>query len=250
MYAEEAKSLPRTKYGRVDNLASSRIKTELHIRFWLPVAEMLDPRGRMASDGGAAQDFYSRGRGILRPHEMEESLALMRRYLGTPRLTFSIWFRLRPIFQDLLGEALTKADMDILACAVREYVRLSLGQPADPDYGLIDPFLTNPDRPRHDGDDSHSEFGSWSNGDWKIFFTNKAWQNLFDDADEFQKEFPNNACDRLNMVCALRPIFDRAWITDWWLTKDVLPYIKALLAIDFRKAGFTFKPASVAAEVV
>jgi hypothetical protein len=101
MYAEEVKSLPLTKYGRPDSLATSRIKAELHARFWLPIADMLDPRDRTAKAGGAAQDFYSRGRGILRPHEIEESLELMKRYLGTPGLTFNIWFQLRPIFLDL-----------------------------------------------------------------------------------------------------------------------------------------------------
>jgi hypothetical protein len=256
--AEAAKSLPRTKYGRPDPLATSRMKAELHLKFWLPIAEMLDPRDRSAKAGGSAQDFYSRGQGILRPHEIEESLALMRRYLGTPRLPFNIWFQLRPIFQDLLSEALTKADADIVACAVRQYARLSLGQPADPDYGLVDPSVTNLDGPWYDrctddehrySDESDSEFASWSNGDWKIFASNKAWQILFDDADEFLREFPKNARDRLNMARALRPIFDRAWITDWWLTKDVLPYVKALLAIDFRKGGLASLPDAVVTEV-
>jgi hypothetical protein len=254
MYAEEVKSLPRTKYGRPDSLATSRIKAELHVRFWQPIAAMLDPRDRSAKAGGAAQDFYSRGRGLLRAHEMEESLALMKRYLGAPELTFNIWFQLRPIFQDLLSEALTKADMDLMACAVREFARLTLGQPADPEYGLVDPSVTNLDGPWYDQctddedwflfyDEYESELAYWSNSDWKVFFATKAWQTLFDDADEFVKEFPQSAGHRLNMSRALRPIFDRAWITNWWVTEDIVPYAKALLAIDFREAELASKPA-------
>ncbi|HET6839795.1 MAG TPA: hypothetical protein VFH41_08650, partial [Bradyrhizobium sp.] len=150
MYAKEVKSLPPTKYGRPDPLATSRIKAELHVRFWLPIAEMLDPLDRTAKAGGAAQHFYSRGRGMLRPHEIEESRALMKRYLGTPRLTFNTWFQLRPIFQDLLSQALTRADMDLMACAVREFVRLTLGQPTDHEYGLVDSSVTNLDGPWYD----------------------------------------------------------------------------------------------------
>jgi hypothetical protein len=123
LYAEEVKALPPMNL-RQRSLAISRIKAGLHARFWSPIAEMLDPNHRMATPGGAGLNFYSRGREVLRlqPYEMTESLALMKRHLGTPRLTFNIWFQLRPIYQNLLSEALTKVDMDLVACAVREAV--------------------------------------------------------------------------------------------------------------------------------
>jgi hypothetical protein len=254
MFAEEVKSLPRMEC-RQNSLATSRIKAGLHVRFWLPIAEMLDPYHRTAKAGGAAQDFYTRGRGTLRPYEMEESLALMKRYLGTPQLTFNIWFQLRPIYQDLLSKALTKADMDLVACAVREFVRLALGQPTDHEYGLVDPSVTDTNNPWCNPwgdlwctddqellrflDENPSDFASWSNYEWGVFFATKACQKLFDDADEFAKEFPRSAGHRLNMARALRPIFDRAWITNWSVTENALPYVKALLAIDFREARLT-----------
>jgi hypothetical protein len=144
---------------------------------------------------------------------------------------------------------------------VREFVRLTLGQPIDTEYGVVDPSVTNFDGPWYDRctddedwfrfpDESESEFSSWSNCDWGTFFATKTWRNHFDDADEFVKGHPQSAGHRLNMARALRPIFDRAAITNWWMTEDVLPYVKALLAIDFREAWLSSKQeGSVLAEV-
>jgi hypothetical protein len=247
MRAEEVKSLPRMgprQYSR----AISRIEAELHGRFWRPIAEMLDPYHQSAKASGAAQDFYSRGKGAFRPYEVAESLALMKSYLATPQLTFDIWFQLRPIYKDLLSEALTEADRDLIACAVREFVRLTLDQPTDHEYGLVDPSAT--DSPWYAwGDpctddeelvrclvDDLPDYAYWGNRDLKTYLATVAMKKLLDDADEFVREFPRSAEHRLNMVRALQPIFRQAWDTNWSVTDDVLPYVKAMLAIDFREA--------------
>jgi hypothetical protein len=77
----------------------------------------------------------------------------------------------------------------------------------------------------------------WSNHDWKVFLAMTAFEELFHDPDKFVKEFPGSAEHRLKMARALHPIFHRARITDRSVKEDVLPYVKALLAIDFREAG-------------
>jgi hypothetical protein len=246
MYPEEVRTLPRTNYGRHNPLASLLIQAELHVRFWLPIAEFLDPSNRTAKLDGPGLEFYARGSALLSPEEMQQSLAFMKRYLGTPELTFNIWFQLRPIFQNLLRDAMTKDDSDLVACAVREFVRLSLGQPTDAAYGLVDASVIYLEGPWYDRcdvaewfrfhDESESELESSSDCDWMICFATKALQNLFEDADEFVKEFPDCASRRLNMVRALRPIFDHASVTNWWVTEEVLPYVKALLTMDFGQA--------------
>jgi len=105
MYAEEVKALGRTRYGRHNPLATFRIQAQLYMRFWLPIAEMLDPCNRLAQRGGPGLEFFERGSVPLGPYEMEQSLALVRRYLGTPELTLNMWFQLRPIFGNLLKDA-------------------------------------------------------------------------------------------------------------------------------------------------
>lgn len=240
MYAEEVKSLPLTKYGRPDALATSRIKADLQVRFWLPIAEMLDPRDHNRV-GGAAQDFYSRGQGALGPHEMQESLALMKHYLGVPSLTFSIWFQLRPIFRDLLSAALTKADLDLMVCAGREFIRLTLGQPVDSEYGLVDPSVADLDGPWYSHDTNDEEwFGHFAEyesdfPDWEILLATKAWRALFDDAEKFANEYRNKDVHRLNMKRALQPVLDFAPAKNLWFV-DFDPYVKALLDIDFKEA--------------
>src|SRR2546425_12354555 len=107
-----------------------------------------------------------------------------------------MWFQLRPIFGNLLKDAMTKDDNDLVACAVREFVRLSLGQPADSEYGLVDAliYLDGPWYDRCDvadwfrfHDEGETKPESWNDYDWMICFATKALQNLLDDADEFVK---------------------------------------------------------------
>jgi hypothetical protein len=152
---------------------------------------------------------------------------------------------------------MSKDDSDLVACAVREFVRLSLGRRLDPAYGLVDPdtFVIYLDGPWYDRSDVAEWFcfhdereQSWSDCDWMICFATKALQNLLDDADAFVKEFPGCAGHRLNLVRAMRPIFDHASVTNWWVAEDVLPYIKALMAIDFGEAVLPSRAGSVLAE--
>jgi hypothetical protein len=257
MYAEEVRALPRTNYGRHNPFGSLRIQAELHVRFWLPIAEMLDPCDRLAKPGGTELEFYARGSVPLSPDEMAQSLALMKRYLGTPHLTYDMWLQLRPIFRNLLSDAMTKDDSDLVACAVREFIRVSFGQPADAAYGLVDfdPFAIYLDGPWYDRSDVADWFcfhdegeQSWTDCDWMICFTTKALQNLLNDADAFVKEFPGRASHRINLVRALRPIFDHASVTNWWVTEDVLPYVKALMAIDFGEAMLPSRTGAVLTE--
>jgi hypothetical protein len=228
------------------------------LRFWLPIAEMLDPSDSGAYSDGAAKDLYSRGQRSLQPHEMKESFALMASYLGTPNLTFNVWFQLRPIFQQLLKDALTEPHRDLVVNAVREFVRLTLGQPIDAEYGTVDASVNDIDGGRYDlhrldderylfPDEPEADFAHWSNNDWKAFLLTQAFQSTFDDAEEFAKEFTHATKHRLNMARALRPIFDRAGITNWRVGQEVPPYVKALLAISFRQAGVEPKTADVAA---
>ena len=137
MFADETKSLPTARNGRPDPLETSRIKSEAHLRFWRPVADILDPRDRGAEAGAAAQTLFSRGQFTLSSHEIEESHQLLKKYLGVPRLSFSTWWLLRPMYRRLLEDALTHDDVDLVACAVREFVRLELGQAPDPEYGRV-----------------------------------------------------------------------------------------------------------------
>jgi hypothetical protein len=255
MYPEAVWALRRRQYGRQNPLASLRLQADLHMRFWLPIAEILDPLDRTATPHGPGLEFYARGSMPLSPDGKEQSLAHMKRYLGTPQLTYNIWLQIRPIFRNLLSDAMTKDDSDLVACAAREFVRLSLGQPADPAYGLVDfdPSAIYLDGPWYDRSDVADWFclhdesqSSWSDCDWMICFATKALQNILDDPDAFVKEFPGCARHRLNMLRALRPIFDHASVTNWWITEEVLPYVKALLAIDFGEAG----PASISSSVV
>jgi hypothetical protein len=255
MYAEEVKPLPRTKSGRADPLATSRIKAELQVRFWLPIAQMLNPLDRTPNAGAAAQDFYSRGRLMLRPHEMEESLALMKRYLGVPRLTFGTWFRLQPIFRDLLGDALTHHDMDLVVCAVREFVRLELGQARDPGYGQINSEVVTSDRLNDEYWCPEDEFWltimesekgymHWGIHENNLFVWADAWQVRFADPAAFEKTFPGMPERRSNMAHALKPIFDRDWVCDAMLIDDAVRYAKALLAIAFEENRLPSKPGS------
>jgi hypothetical protein len=245
MYAEEVKALPPTKYGRPDPLATSRIKADLQVRFWLPIAEMLDPCDRGHEAGGAAQEFYSRGRHMLSSHEMVDSLALMKRYLGVPRLTLDAWFRLRPIFGSILADALTHADMDLIACAARQFVRIELGENPDPKYGLVDqdvilepvpdPGCTETDDWIEFFDESHL-----AGYDWKALRVSTAWQKSFEDAAEFEQQFPGMSERRLNIVRALQPIFDRD--TCGLVMQSAIRSVTALLAIDFKETRLGSNP--------
>lgn len=245
IYAEEVKSLPMTKYGRPDPLATSRIKAELHVRFWRPIAEMLDPRDRYCEPAAPAQDFYSRCR-VMLPYEMAESLVLMKQYLGVPRLTFGTWFRLRPIFQELLNGALTHSDMDLVACAVREFVRLDLGQVADPLYGTNTVGETAGDQLNDENWCQEDEVGlaimaaekyydHWGVSENNKYVRTEASHRCFDDPAVFEKMFPRMLERRPHMAHALRPIFDRDWVRDIVLIDASVRYAKALLACPFEE---------------
>lgn len=258
MFAEEVGHLPRAEYGRPEPGAASRLKAELHLRFWLPIAEMLDPSDSGAYSDRAGKDLYSRGQHPLQPHEMKESFALMASYLGTPNLTFNAWFQLRPIFQQLLKDALAEPHRDLVVNAVREFVRLTLGQPIDAEYGVVHASVGDVDGGRYDlhrldderylfPDESEADFAHWSRIDWNGFLLTQAYRSTFDDAEEFAKDFPHATKHRLNMARALRPVFDRSDTTNWRVGREVPPYIKAVLAIDFREAGFLSKTTGVAA---
>jgi hypothetical protein len=251
MYMEEVSRLPRVRHGdRPEPRATLRLKAELHTRFWLPIAEMLDPYDRSTWATGAAQDLYSRLDRVLAPIEVEEGLALMKRYLGAPGLTFNTWVHLRPIFEQCLKQALTEPDRDLIVCAVRQFVRLAFGLPVEAEYGhveasieavqqaSVDPGLFG-DEWRYDfPDESAADYAHWSNCDWKVFFQTKALEKMLDDAEEFAAEFPlANSHHRLLMARALEPIMNRAWETNWWVWADVLPHVRTLLAINYRIVG-------------
>jgi hypothetical protein len=115
------------------------------------------------------------------------------------KLTSKFWLQLRRIFQNLLSNAMTKDVSDLVACAVREFVRLSLHQPADAGYGLVDPdpsaiYLDGPWYDRSDVANWYCFHGegekSWRDCDWMICFATQASQNLLGNANTFAKHFP------------------------------------------------------------
>jgi hypothetical protein len=249
MFTEEVKSLPLTKHGRPDPMATSRLEAELHLRFWLPIAQILDPRDNANFAGAAVQDFYSR-RGPGLP-DLQESLALMKHYLGVPRLTLGTWFRLLPIYRDLLEKALSHADMDLVVCAVREFVRLELGQAPDPLYGLttrVAPSDVLDDEDWCQEDDAwasdmeaekgYVHFGSSENND---YLWTQARHQRFHDPAAFEKRFPGMPERRPNMAHALKPIFDR---DDMFLIDTAVCCATALLARPFDENRFNSGTAS------
>jgi hypothetical protein len=242
MYSEEVKTLPVP----LDPLAASRLKAEIHLRFWLPIAQLLNPRGIGIT--APAQDFYSTRFGL---DEMKDSLRLMRRYLGVDQLPVGIWFRLRPIFGNLLADALIHSEMDVVACAVREFVRLEAGQDPDTGYGLVEGEPVQ-DRDRYnprcrDDDDWLASISdtALSSRDCAHFMIVSRWHKTFDDPLLFEKEFPGMSERRLNMLRALDPIFDRIWFSNFLLAEHGVRYASALLAVDFKELTFRLKRNSV-----
>ena len=193
---------------------------------------------------GRLQEFYSRGQGILRPHEIQKSYALMKCYLGTPQLAFSTWVQLRPIFQTLLADALIEADMDLVACAAREYVRVELGGAPDQRYGYVEPLGT-PQRDLLNTDDEEcyadpgSEWDALHTSDCAMFFKNREMYDCFSNPAEFDKQFPGKSKHRLNMARALEPIFERDWFGYWPVIDRAYHHAKLLLAIKFREGQLT-----------
>jgi hypothetical protein len=260
MYAEEVKSLPLARNGRPDPLETSRLKSELHPRFWRPIADILDPRDRRTEVGAAAHALFSRGQITLDSHEIEQSHGLMKNYLGVSRLRFGTWLRLRPIFQHLLEDALTHDDVDLVACAVREFVRLELGQAPDPEYGRVDVCTTRDvlnDESCCEEDEAwlsmleaERHYDHFGRRESRMFEWTRAWQTCFDDPAAFGKQFPGMSGRRWNMAHALKPIFDRDWVSDAKLIDDAVRYAKALLAFPFEENRLSSQPSgSLLAEV-
>jgi hypothetical protein len=247
MYAEEVKSLPLAKNGRVDPLETSRLKAKLHVRFWQPIAEMLDPRDRCVGVGGAAQDFYSRGPLPLRPDEMEMSHRLMKNYLGVARLSFGSWLRLQPIFKNALAQALTHGHRDLVVCAVRQFVRLELGEAPEPGYGAGCWIEDDSDRLNDEYCGVEDEPWLFENAsehmgihEMKEFVWVQEQQACFNDPIKFTEKFPRMGHRRLNMAHALGPIFESEGSE---LIGAALDCADALLAITFEENRLPSKPA-------
>jgi hypothetical protein len=254
MYAEAVKKLPLAKNDRVNPLETSRLKAELHLHFWQPIVEMLDPGDRGPDEGAAAQDFYSRSR-IVRPDEIEQSHRLMKEYLGVARLSFNGWFRLQPLFRSLLAEALSHDNADLVVCAMREFVRLEFGCAIDPGYGHIDSETVGEDQLNDEywcpEDEiwiaiaaAENGYMHWGRHENNLFAWADAWQARFDDPATFEQTFPGMAKRRSNMARALKPIFDRDWVCDAMLLDDAVRYAKALLEIAFEETRLPSRTAS------
>jgi hypothetical protein len=217
---------------------------ELHLRFWLPIAEMLDPRGRAVTVGAAGLKFYESLPSLLEYHDMTASLGLMKDILGVERLTFSTWVRLRPLFRSLLNDAASRDDMDLVACMVRQFVRMELGKMPEPDYeSIATDCMDYSDPPREVCavgeaswmDPSERRSWPWGMSEHRELMRLKEMCSPFEDAAHFDRVFTGMADRREAALIALRPILALRQELKRDLIEDACRYMGMLLSARFEE---------------
>jgi hypothetical protein len=221
---------PRLRYNTL------RPQAELHLNFWLPIAEMLNPRGRRLAIGSAGLKFYEATDSLWQYHEVRESLQLMKEMVGVPLLSFGTYCKLRPLFCSLLKEAPQRDGLDLVACMVRQFARLELGLAIEAGYESINA----------DCNDYHGlehEFWAVEDEPWlapserlgtpdfrdAAFFCQVA--DRYEDADAFEHAFPGMGHRRVAALAAIRPILTSSFDLD--TIADADRYMSSLLAIRF-----------------
>ncbi|WP_375049291.1 hypothetical protein [Bradyrhizobium sp. 8-10B] len=205
---------------------------------------MLDPRGRAVTVGAAGRKFYESRPSLLEYHDITASLGLMKGLLGVERLTFSTWVRLRPLFRSLLNDAASRDDMDLIACMVRQFVRLELGKMAEPDYESIATDCTDYSDPPLEVcavgeawwlDPSERRSWSWGMPGHRELMRLKEMFSPFEDAAHFDRVFTGMADRREAAITALRPIFALWLDLKRDLIEDACRYMGMLLSARFEE---------------
>lgn len=228
---------PRVRYETL------RPQAELHLRFWLPIAEMLSPRG-LKYIGSAGARFYDSCSALTQFHEIVESIQRMKALLGLPQLGQGTWRKLRPIFRELLRDSLHHNGMDQVACMVRQMVRLDFGLQPEADYkgitvdcvdyhGTVNEYWAVEDEPWHDPAERYADFVADADRCDMVQF--KELDNRYNDVAAFERSFPGMSHRRTMAATAIEPILSKRhdWGNETLLAAD--RYMTSLLAMTFEE---------------
>lgn len=216
-----------------------RLNAELQVRFWSPFIEAVDPRGYCASVGSSWSDILNPGPGLLPPHAMTESVQRMKALLGLSRLTLGTWFMLRPVFKSILINAQTCGDMDLIACMVRQFVRLDIGYEVETDYDGISVEWRDYRLPPHEfwaaEDERWGAVEEFGTSDLTILIYIDNLRRGFEEPEAFESAFPGLGHRRAAAIAALRPIFALRLDLNFPLIETGIRYMTRLLSMTFEE---------------
>lgn len=235
------------KDARSDSFESSAFLA--HVRFWHRIERTVHPR-RLAP-GARVTAFYERT-GRVPASLMETCHKRMKELLKVPRLTMSSWFRLNPLFCDLMEKAMTNDNADLACCALAEFAQYELGGAVDPEYRSH--AASSPsNRPFNDDDwdDDWAEFmakygdsdDGYSGSECRTLIWFRQWEELIESPLRFEKEFPGMGHRRENLALAMRPIFRHLDpVVDAHVLELCLAWIRPLMKSDFEENRLPSKP--------
>ena len=258
-YRERLSSIPVNQNGCPDPREASRMKAAVRGEFWWELDYALNP-GRDSEPGCSVQAPFLHGSIGIPLDRATDYLSAMKDLLGVQHLSLSTCLNLRPIFADILKDALSRNGMDKIACFVAAFARLELGQPLDTEYGRdqVDCPVAKPRNRDWSIDDETwmaiSDLDNnpgWSSQDSRRFGLVESWEDAFNEPSKFEAMFPGMADRRLNMVEALTPIFK---LDDFAAIETAMSCAKRLLQFKFADSlcvtnSQASPPASIASEL-
>ena len=135
MKSVRAVYVEKLKRGPLDYRKRNALLIHLHAQFWLNIGNVVDPAGTNLSPaaplGKQRQRVSDFGR--FSPEDLRRSQQAMACFLGVKSVDFSLHFRLRHWFADLLTSDQC-CYIDVMICACREFIRLEMGCKQREDY--------------------------------------------------------------------------------------------------------------------
>ena len=215
--------------GAAYPMLRTRLILEQHFVLLTKILMIVAPRGSWLLEPGCGHSSLFEVPRLQSPAEITESHENLKAFLGVSQLDFSVWIDVRTVFADILNKMQTKPNLDIAICAIREFVRLELGQCPTHDYDacLESPLPEfEPAGPHDECCDEESEvlerkiaeeleadsFGdclTWGESmqvDWMRY-----WENALSEKSSFENAMKISHVREstlLNARRALRPVFE------------------------------------------